>query len=183
MDIDVSRFKTFGTDSVIHDGTTVLNPEQIRIGHNTRIDSFTKLEGGEWLWIGSNVHIASFSHINSGGGKCFIASGVGIASGVKILSGHPDLSSVRICPNDEKTLTAIRYMTAIHSFAFLCTNSVVQPGVTIGRAAIIMSGAVVTKDVKAYEIVAGIPAKVIGSRLDDPSFKDYEGYNAFRGNE
>ena len=38
-----------------------------------------------------------------------------------------------------------------------------MPGVSIGNGAVIGSGAVVTKDVGAYEIVAGVPAKVVGA--------------------
>ena len=41
----------------------------------------------------------------------------------------------------------------------------VMPGVHIGEGCIIAAGAVVTKDVPAFSIVAGVPAKVIGSRL------------------
>lgn len=44
---------------------------------------------------------------------------------------------------------------------------VVMPGVTIGNGAVIGSGAVVTKDVEPYNIVAGIPGKVIRKRFKD----------------
>jgi maltose O-acetyltransferase len=40
----------------------------------------------------------------------------------------------------------------------------ILPGVTIGEGAAVAAGAVVTKDVEAYTIVAGVPAKPIGSR-------------------
>lgn len=43
----------------------------------------------------------------------------------------------------------------------------IMPGVTIGDGAAIGSGAVVTKDVEAYMIVAGIPAKPLRRRFDD----------------
>ena len=40
-------------------------------------------------------------------------------------------------------------------------NAVILPGVTIGEGSIIGAGAVVTKDVPAYAIVAGVPAKFL----------------------
>lgn len=45
-------------------------------------------------------------------------------------------------------------------------NVVILPGVHIGDGAIIAAGAVVTKDVEAYAVVGGVPAKVIKYRFD-----------------
>jgi acetyltransferase-like isoleucine patch superfamily enzyme len=50
---------------------------------------------------------------------------------------------------------------------FLGAKCSVMPGVTIGEAAVVATGAVVTQDVPAFTIVAGVPAKVI--RELDPS--------------
>lgn len=52
----------------------------------------------------------------------------------------------------------------IDDFAWICCRSIILPGIQIGRGAIVASGAVVTKDVPPFAIVAGIPAKVIGHR-------------------
>lgn len=45
-------------------------------------------------------------------------------------------------------------------------NSVIMPGVTIGNGAIVGAGAVVTKDVPDYAIVAGVPAKMMKYRFE-----------------
>lgn len=50
-------------------------------------------------------------------------------------------------------------------------NSLIRNGVTIGDGAIIAAGAVVVKDVPAYSIVAGNPAKVIKMRFDDKTIE------------
>lgn len=47
-------------------------------------------------------------------------------------------------------------------------NAQVKPEVTIGDGAVVASGAVVTKDVAPYTIVAGIPAKPVRRRLPEP---------------
>lgn len=46
----------------------------------------------------------------------------------------------------------------IGAWADIGTNAVILPGVTVGRGSIVGAGAVVTKDVPAFAIVAGVPA-------------------------
>lgn len=57
----------------------------------------------------------------------------------------------------------------IGSDVWLCQNSTILSGVKIGHGAIIANGALVTKDVAAYEIVGGNPAKHIRWRFDQPT--------------
>jgi len=47
----------------------------------------------------------------------------------------------------------------IGAWADIGVNAVIMPGVTVGRGAIVGAGAVVTKDVPEFAIVAGVPAK------------------------
>ena len=53
-------------------------------------------------------------------------------------------------------------------------DALVMNGVTIGNGAIIAAGAVVVKDVPAYAIVAGNPAKVVKMRFDDKTIQRLE---------
>ena len=50
------------------------------------------------------------------------------------------------------------------AYAWVCSRSIILPGVKIGEGAIVASGAIVTKDVEPWTIVGGIPAKPIGVR-------------------
>lgn len=52
----------------------------------------------------------------------------------------------------------------IGPYAWICSRSVILPGISIGEGAVVASGAVVTKDVPPYTVVGGVPAKVIGKR-------------------
>ena len=49
--------------------------------------------------------------------------------------------------------------------AWIAYRAIILPGVTIGEGAVVAAGAVVTKDVKPYTIVAGNPAKVVKERI------------------
>lgn len=52
----------------------------------------------------------------------------------------------------------------IGAYAWICSRSIILPGVKVGEGAIVASGAIVTKNVEPYTIVGGIPAKLIGNR-------------------
>lgn len=52
----------------------------------------------------------------------------------------------------------------IGAYAWICSRSIILPGVKIGEGAVVASGAIVTKDVKPYSVVAGVPAREICQR-------------------
>jgi len=57
---------------------------------------------------------------------------------------------------------------------WIATNAVILRNVKVGNGAIIGAGAVVTKDVEPYSIVAGVPAKKIKMRFDDKTIEALE---------
>ena len=59
--------------------------------------------------------------------------------------------------------------------AWIAYRAIILPGVTIGEGAVVAAGAVVTKDVEPWAIVAGNPARVVGQRNRDLSYRlDYQ---------
>ena len=52
--------------------------------------------------------------------------------------------------------------TEVKSKASIGSNATILAGISVGEGALIGAGAVVTKDVPAYAIVAGVPARVVG---------------------
>ena len=56
--------------------------------------------------------------------------------------------------------------TVIEDDVWIGAKSIIMAGVKVGRGAIVASGAVVTKDVAPYAIVAGVPARTIRMRFD-----------------
>lgn len=147
----------------IHEYCVILRPEHISIAEGARIDSHCKLEGGLGLSIGRNVHVASFCHINAGGGHVVLGDHSGYASHVVICGGATDYTAgLAVCPQDGAA--AVRKVTVIEPYALIFAGAIVLPGVVVGRGAVVAAGAVVTKDVPAMAIVAGVPARVIGER-------------------
>lgn len=160
------EFAHYGEGVAAYLPLIILKPEVISIGDGARIDSFCKLEGGLGLTIGRWVHIASFAHVNIGGGRVIIGDGVAIASGARILAGsNVKAGHFMSCaaPADQQVIE--RSFVTIGEQAFVGAGATVMPGVTIGEGAVIGAGAVVTHDVPAWEIWAGVPAHKIGDRV------------------
>ncbi len=115
---------------------------------------------GRNLIIGNDVDLALNVLIETTGGVT-IGDRALIGYGAKIFS-----SNHRIPPNHENIFGAGHSDRAvvIGKDAWLGANVIVLPGRTIGDGAVVGAGSVVTKDVPAFTIVAGNPAKVVRVR-------------------
>jgi maltose O-acetyltransferase len=74
-----------------------------------------------------------------------------------VASSNPNFSELSLNPRFTK-----KAKIYVGNNSWIGTGAVIMPGIKIGNLCIIGSNAVVTKDVNDFEIVAGIPAKVIG---------------------
>lgn len=81
---------------------------------------------------------------------------VTIASDVIIWTQHHDYNNPKFSVSGAPVI--------IEEYAWICSRSIILPGVKIGRGAVVASGAIVTKDVPNYAVVGGGPAKIIGER-------------------
>ncbi|WP_321426262.1 sugar O-acetyltransferase [uncultured Bacteroides sp.] len=120
-------------------GSTILVPFYINIGQFTR--------------IGKNVFINhACSFLDMGG--ITIEDDVLIGPKVNLITeGHP------LNPAERKALTVKPIV--IKRNAWIGAAVTILPGVTVGENSVVAAGAVVTKDVPANTVVAGVPAKVI----------------------
>ncbi|HJB66743.1 MAG TPA: acyltransferase [Candidatus Mailhella merdavium] len=106
--------------------------------------------------LGENIFIGQGCQLDGSGGLK-VGKGTTIASGAKILTHD----SIRKTLSGGK-LEIERSPVSIGECCFIGMNAIITKGVTIGDHAVVGAGAVVTHDVPAYGIVAGVPAKCIG---------------------
>jgi len=111
------------------------------------------------------VRIASGTHI---GRYCSIADTVRILNGnhgLQFLTLHPYTYNTSLGIVKSETIT--RSQCIIEDDVWIGHNAIILPNVrSIGRGAVIAAGAIVTKNVVAYSVVAGNPAKIIKMRFD-----------------
>jgi acetyltransferase-like isoleucine patch superfamily enzyme len=135
-----SLFKKLGENVVIMEGTKILYFENIKIGDYCSLNEQCYLHGkgnitiGSWVRIGWNVSLITIKHRFSDRTTKIKKQGISISPIV------------------------------IGDDVWIGANAIILEGVTIGTGAVIAAGAVVTKEVPEYAIVAGVPAKIIGWR-------------------
>lgn len=128
----------------------------------------------ETVSFGSHTYVNSDSRIRFSkiGKFCSIGSNVKIGLGLhptNLVSSHPSFYSTN---KNFKTFADKNYFeeyenVEIGNDVWIGENAIVMGGLTIGDGAIVAAGAVVTKNVNAYEIVGGIPAKLIRMRFSE----------------
>lgn len=165
-------FKAFGKDSSIAPYLCALLGERyISIGNRVSVQKGVSLTvydtymGQKFdspsITIGDNCSIGAFSHITSIN-KIVIGRNVLMGQRVLITDNAHGTSSVcllEIAP-DKRPLYS-RGAVIIEDNVWIGEKSSILPGVHIGYGSIIAANSVVTKDVPAFSVVAGVPAKVI----------------------
>lgn len=161
------RFMSFGSGSKLASGVSLLNPQCIAIGNNVSVMSHCVLEcspsagfNSEMI-LGNNISIGEYSHITC---ARKIVIGDGLLTGRFVLitdNGHGNNSA------DETNIPPLlRNINSsgpviIGKNVWIGDKATILPNVTIGDGAVIAANAVVTKDVPAYSVAGGCPAKVI----------------------
>jgi acetyltransferase-like isoleucine patch superfamily enzyme len=110
-----------------------------------RFDGTTRI--GNQVWIGPQAYFDARNLV--------LEDQVGWGPGAKVLgSAHTGVPFDRAIIETDLEIKPVR----VEAGADVGTGAVLLPGVTVGKGSIVGAGAVVTKDVAAYAIVAGVPA-------------------------
>jgi acetyltransferase-like isoleucine patch superfamily enzyme len=137
---------TIGRDSVLR---SIVAPIEIYVGPGARL-SF-----GASAHVNSGSTFAALSRIE-------IGDRVEISPNVTIYdTSFHDLYDRTLCPDPRPVV--------IEDDVWIGTKSTVLPGVTIGRGAVVVANALVTRDVEPFTIVSGVPAQVV-AKLDPRKF-------------
>ncbi len=155
-------FKAVGENVVIEAEVMVFHPEAIEIGDNVYIGHRTILKGypGGWLRIGNDTWI---------GQQCFFHGAGGVSIGSRIGIG-PRVCVITSDHADDGTGGSLLDMplhfapVALEDDCHIGASATLLPGVTVGRGAQVAAGAVVTADVPALAVAAGVPARIIRMR-------------------
>jgi acetyltransferase-like isoleucine patch superfamily enzyme len=113
-----------------------------------RFDGVTKI--GNHVWIGPQAYFDA-RHL-------ILEDHVGWGPGAKVLgSSHTGLPINRPIIETDLEIRPVR----VEAWADIGTGAILLPGVTVGKGSIVGAGAVVTRDVPAFAIVAGVPARFV----------------------
>lgn len=137
-----------------------------QVGKSFSIGVCSRIQQPEALFIGDRVAINDRAWIaaNLKGGRIFIGDCTIIGPNCVIHSGNHKFDDLK---------KPIRYQgfeasdVRIGKDVWIAANVLVLSGVTIGDGSVVAAGSVVVKDVEPFSIVAGVPAKLIGSRKKD----------------
>ncbi|WP_149361177.1 acyltransferase [Lolliginicoccus suaedae] len=140
--------KEFGPGAQIGPSSIIYNADQVSLGANAVIGDFVHIWGGGGVSIGEDTMIGATTVITS--------------------QSHDARATRKGLLYRE---THSKAPVVIGRNVFLGSNVTVLPGIRVGDNAIIGAGAVLTKDVPDNAIVMGVPARIVGSILDDPAEK------------
>lgn len=158
----LSEFKHLGKNVLLEKGILIFHPENISlfdnvyVGHGSILKAYylNEMIIGEGSWIGQNCFFHSAGGIRIG--KC-----VGIGPCVKIITSYHKENKMELPvlhnPLEFKPVE-------ISDGADIGVGTIILPGLSIGEGAIVGAGSVVTKNIEAYSVYAGVPAKRMRQR-------------------
>lgn len=136
MDTPPYRRFSLGQYSVVESGACINNAVgDVIIGDHTRIGLHNTVIGP--VTIGNHVNLAQ---------------------GITVTALNHNFDNVELRIDEQGVSTN---PVTIADDVWIGANAVVLPGVSIGSHSVVAAGAVVTKDVPAHSLVAGVPAKII----------------------
>lgn len=130
----------------------------IRIGARTTVYRKPEIRAGRKISIGEDCSIGKDAILDGRNG-IEIGDRVNLSSEVAVWTEQHD--------HRDRHFGTMGGPVVIERYAWVSFRATVLPGVTIGEGAVVAAGAVVTRDVPPYAIVAGVPARVVGKRTDD----------------
>lgn len=161
--------------------TNQLIAPDVQLGKNVRIYAFTNLYGCE---IGDDTKVGTFVEIQKGssiGKRCKISSHTFICEGVtiedEVFIGHNVTFTNDLFPratNPDGKMQSEADWKCVSTFvkrgASIGSGATLLCGITVGEGAIIGAGSVVTKNVPPNAVVAGNPARILRTNIQQKAY-------------
>ena len=150
------------TNVVIPANVTVVGVKKIKVGKFFRVCPDVKIfsEGEGQIIIGNHFFANYNTFIYANGDVIEIGNDCLFGPDVLIINNNHSMKLGQLIRDQDSLTGAIK----IGNDVWIGGKSVILPGVTIGDGAVIAAGSIVNKDVAAYAVVAGVPAKLIKYR-------------------
>lgn len=130
----------------------------IRVGADSSILMKATIRGFR-ITIGKGCVVNSGALLDGRGAQLVLGDFVDVSPDVRIWTLDHDPHSTNHAARARPVI--------IGDYAWLSSGSTILPGVTLGKGCVVAAGAVVTRDVAPWTIVAGIPARPVGERRQD----------------
>jgi len=144
----------------------------LKVGNGAYVGAFTviicqgfDLDDNEnaIIEIGENTYIGELNNIRAAGSRIIIGKNCLLSQQITLVSSNHGIKR-------DANILSQRWIKGkdgilIGDDVWIGSGASIMPGVRIGNGAVVAAGSVVTKDVEAYCIVAGVPAKKIKQRI------------------
>jgi acetyltransferase-like isoleucine patch superfamily enzyme len=160
-------FASIGTNVRIARACTIIGPENISLGDHVRIDPYSILvaSGPGKLEIGSHVHVGGWGFLSANEGLV-VGDFCGLSQGVRIYTRADDFSGDFLTnPTVPAAYTNVRgAAVCLQRHVIIGSGSVILPGVTIGEGSAVGALSLVKRDLEAWGIYFGSPARFLKPR-------------------
>lgn len=133
------------------------------IGNHTALRLHVDVKSPRRISIGCYSTVNKHALLDGRGGLLSIGNCVDVAQDAQVWTLQHDYNS--------SDYRATGKPVTIDDYAWIGARSIILPGVTIGRGAVVGAGAVVTKNVDPFTVVVGVPAKPIAKRNSNLTYK------------
>lgn len=153
--------------------------DHVTLGERVHIGMGSVLDATVGLTIGDDVYIGKGCTIECNGS---VGSGAMIANRVGLIGRHDhDVSAVGVMVRHAPWIGDADFdpvkkaeRLVVEDDVWIGYGAIVLSNVIVGRGAIVAAGALVTKDVPPYAVVAGVPARVVGWRFSEADVERHE---------